>query len=149
MAGAAGLLARSAHPSGDGWTVRRGGDPRNGVAAVVCGQWSCVAHLGRAALQLEFERCYVGVAAPEGGAGCVCRANWSGGCRGSGPERFAAPVEARLVLAALLRRVSGFVLLVCCCEVETAVYDDGQQAVSALGGWSPLLRQSVPYLLLP
>ena len=45
--------------------------------------------------------------------------------------------------------VGGFVLLVCCCEVEAAVYDDGQQAVSAFEVWYLHLRQSVPYLLLP
>ena len=98
-------------------------DGRGLRAVVLCS--SGYVHMGRAALQLEDERCYVGVAAPEGGVGGVCRAYRSGGCRGGGPESFAAPVEARLVLSALLRLVSGFVLACLLPRSRNSMCDDG------------------------
>ena len=121
-------------------------DGRGLRAVILCS--SGYRQLGRAALQLKVERWYVGVAAPEGGVGCVCRAYWSGGCRGGGPESFVAPVEARLVLSALLRHVSGFVDLFVAAKSKLWCMMTGNRQWSAPEGWSLHLRSSVPYLLL-
>jgi hypothetical protein len=84
------------------WNVE-GAAPSMFVVAVVCGAVALCSSgygkLGRAALQLEVERCYIG----GNGPGRCCRLSVQGmlgrcGCQGSDPESFATSRECDLVL---------------------------------------------------